>query len=90
MPNETLIRDDDCVLTMDEAQHELARADVLINDGVIARVDYGLINGRTVVSARGCVVTPGLVNTHHHLFQTPVPKSPLISTHAPDHQGLSR
>ena len=23
-----------------------------------------------VVEARGCVVTPGLVNTHHHLYQT--------------------
>ncbi len=22
-----------------------------------------------VVSARGCLVTPGLINTHHHIFQ---------------------
>ncbi|SLN64635.1 Isoxanthopterin deaminase [Aquimixticola soesokkakensis] len=26
--------------------------------------------GEQVVDARGCVVTPGLVNTHHHLFQS--------------------
>ncbi len=70
MPNETLIRDADCILTMDDAQHELARADILIRDGVIARVGQGLVSNGAVVSARGCVVTPGLVNAHHHLFQT--------------------
>ena len=26
--------------------------------------------GDQIIDARGCVVTPGLVNTHHHLFQS--------------------
>lgn len=30
----------------------------------------GLATAGRVVEARGCVVTPGLVNTHHHLYQT--------------------
>lgn len=43
------------------------------------RVENGLIKeignltpkkDETIVSAKGCVVTPGLVNTHHHLFQS--------------------
>jgi cytosine/adenosine deaminase-related metal-dependent hydrolase len=28
------------------------------------------LSGDQVINAAGCVVTPGLVNTHHHLYQT--------------------
>ncbi|MCF2870000.1 8-oxoguanine deaminase [Octadecabacter sp. G9-8] len=59
------------VLTMDDARRELAGADVLLSDGVIAQIDVGLdAAGAEVIHAAGCVVTPGLVNTHHHLYQT--------------------
>ncbi len=43
------------------------------------RVSHGIITemgalrpleGEQIVDAAGCVVTPGLVNTHHHLFQS--------------------
>lgn len=66
-----LIRDADTILTMDDARRELAGADILIRGGVIAAVGQGLdAPGAQVISARGAVVTPGLVNTHHHLYQT--------------------
>ena len=68
---EVLIKGARAVLTMDDARRELGGADVLIRDGVIVEIgpdlDVGLAD---VISARGCVVTPGLVNTHHHLYQT--------------------
>ncbi|WBL34212.1 8-oxoguanine deaminase [Sinirhodobacter sp. HNIBRBA609] len=67
---EVLIRGAEVVVTMDGARRELAGADVLIRDGVIAAVGVGLASTGEVVLARGCVVTPGLVNTHHHLYQT--------------------
>jgi cytosine/adenosine deaminase-related metal-dependent hydrolase len=57
-------------VTMDATRRELAGADVLIRDGQIASVGVGLATTGRVVEAAGCVVTPGLVNTHHHLYQT--------------------
>ncbi len=67
---ETLIRGADAVLTMDDAMSELSGVDVLIRDGVVMSVGPGLTTTGTVLDATGCVVTPGLVNTHHHLYQT--------------------
>ena len=70
MPD-VLIKGAVAVLTMDDAWRELAGADVLIRDGVIADVGVGLeAGGAEIVLATGCIVTPGLVNTHHHLYQT--------------------
>ena len=67
---EVLIRDADTILTMDDARSEPARADILLRDGVIVAVGHGLATSGETLLARGCVVTPGLVNTHHHLYQT--------------------
>ena len=67
---EVLIRGAVAVVTMNAARAEVAGADVLIRDGVIAGVGRGLTTTGRVEAAAGCVVTPGLVNTHHHLYQT--------------------
>jgi cytosine/adenosine deaminase-related metal-dependent hydrolase len=57
------------VITMDDAGRVLHDADVLIQGGQIAAVGQGLVTSGERVSGKGCVVTPGLVNTHHHLYQ---------------------
>ncbi|WP_417719886.1 8-oxoguanine deaminase [Salipiger sp.] len=67
---ETLIRNARAVLTMDDRGTEHADCDILLRDGVIAAVGQGLQSDGEVVEAASCVVTPGLVNTHHHLYQT--------------------
>jgi len=56
-------------LTMDETRRELVSADVLLRDGVVVAVGQKLTTEGEVIEASGCVVTPGLVNTHHHLYQ---------------------
>ena len=68
--SEILIRNADCILTMDANRRELHGADLRLRDGVIVEVGQGLASAGRVVEAKGCVVTPGLVNTHHHLYQT--------------------
>lgn len=65
-----LIRNADHVLTMDDAGARLTGADILIRDGAIGAGRGIAAPGAEVINARGCVVTPGLVNTHHHLYQT--------------------
>ena len=67
---EILIRNADHILTMDDSRRELSGADILIRDGVIVDIGQGLMALCDVIDAAGCVVTPGLVNTHHHLYQT--------------------
>lgn len=68
--SEILIRNADTVVTMNATRDELHGADVLIRGGEIAAVGQGLTSTGQVIDAQGCVVTPGLINTHHHLYQT--------------------
>lgn len=66
-----LIRNAFAILTMDDARRELSGGDILIRGGIIAAIGPDLpAPGAEVIEASGCVVTPGLVNTHHHLYQS--------------------
>jgi cytosine/adenosine deaminase-related metal-dependent hydrolase len=59
------------VVTMDDAGRELADGWLLVEDELIAGVGGGTPPGAdSRVDLGGALVTPGLVNTHHHLYQT--------------------
>jgi cytosine/adenosine deaminase-related metal-dependent hydrolase len=58
---------------MDDARSRLSDGWVLIRDGRIERVGSGTppaVEATRRLDARGKVVLPGLINTHHHLPQT--------------------
>jgi len=57
------------VVTMDDAGTELAGGWIRIEDGFVAEIGSGQPPGPGDDLA-GAVITPALINTHHHLFQT--------------------
>ncbi|HFB52469.1 MAG TPA: 8-oxoguanine deaminase [Anaerolineae bacterium] len=72
-----LVKNIDVLATMDAARREIPDGAIFVEDNVIQRVgttaeltaDPTLHPDRTI-DARGTVVIPGLINTHHHLYQT--------------------
>jgi len=59
-----------CVATLDGARRELAGGWVAITDGLIEAVGVRQPPVATeTIDATDCLVTPGLINAHHHLYQ---------------------
>jgi 8-oxoguanine deaminase len=68
-----LIKNARVLVTMDDSRRELEHSGLFIRDGIIERVGHSSelpITADEVLDLRDHVVLPGLVNTHHHLFQT--------------------
>ncbi len=59
------------VVTMDDVGTEIPDGWLLVEDELVAGVgDGALPDADSRVDLGGALVTPGLVNTHHHLYQT--------------------
>lgn len=58
--------------TMDDSHPELPGGWLTINDGVVSAIGSSgepVPPAKRTISVADCLVTPGLINTHHHLFQ---------------------
>lgn len=68
-----LLKNAALLVTMDAQRREIAGGALFARDGVIEAVGAAVDLPATadeVIDARGQVVIPGLVNTHHHFYQT--------------------
>ncbi len=68
-----LLKNAGLLVTMDDARRRIPDGGVYVVDNVIRQVDTTDRLPPTadqVLDARGMVVLPGLVNTHHHLYQS--------------------
>jgi cytosine/adenosine deaminase-related metal-dependent hydrolase len=73
----TLIRNATLLVTMDAERREIPDGALLIEEGAITWVGTtadlppdAVGAGSHVIDARGKIVLPGFVNTHHHFYQT--------------------
>jgi cytosine/adenosine deaminase-related metal-dependent hydrolase len=67
-----IVIDNAAIATMDDAGTEYASGHVVVENNRILAVGSGNAPhdpAATHLDARGCLVTPGFVNTHHHLYQ---------------------
>ncbi|MFZ8900635.1 MAG: 8-oxoguanine deaminase [Ilumatobacteraceae bacterium] len=67
-----LVRNARLVATMDDQRRELAGGWVAVTNGLVSAVGSSTQEpptSRDVIDATDCLVTPGLVNTHHHIYQ---------------------
>lgn len=73
MSRTLLIRNARVLVTMDEQRRELADGAIFIRDHVIEQVGYSADlpqSADEVIDASAHVVLPGLINTHHHMYQS--------------------
>ena len=87
MRADLLIENAELVATVDAQRRELRGGWVAITDGLISAVGSStdpIPEANVRRDASGCLVTPGLINTHHHLYQNltraypPMTTSPLF------------
>ena len=64
------IKNAGAIVTCDDNDSVVEHGNMLICDGVITYIGNETRQADDTLDASGCIVYPGLINTHHHLYQT--------------------
>lgn len=72
MPRTVLIKNASHLVTMDDQRRELTDADILVIGNKITGVGHFEkdVAADEVIDMSGKIVLPGLINTHHHMYQS--------------------
>lgn len=68
-----LIKNADLVITMDEQRRRIQNGGIFVRDNVIEAIDKTdklPQEADEIIDAAGMAILPGLINTHHHFYQT--------------------
>lgn len=70
MKNSLLIKNISSLVTCDEQDRVLEDVNLYIEDGIIKYIGNDTFAADEVINGKDMIVYPGLINTHHHLYQT--------------------
>ena len=66
----TRIENAKAIVTVDQNDSIIFDGSILIEDNVITYIGKEKKEADHIIDAKGCYIYPGLINTHHHLYQT--------------------
>lgn len=69
MKNSILIKNINYIVTCDNEDRVLENTDVYIEHGLIKTIGFSENKADTIIDGSGKIAYPGLINTHHHLYQ---------------------
>ena len=70
MKNTMFIKNIKALVTCDENDNLFRNVNIYIENGIIKYIGKDVYEAEEVIDAKDMYVYPGLVNSHHHLFQT--------------------
>lgn len=70
MKNTLFIKNIKHLVTCDEDDNLFSNVNMFIKDGVISYIGKDSFEAEEVIDGSKMIVYPGLINTHHHLYQT--------------------